>query len=64
MVKKRYIAPELIVVELASRNAMMSVSAVSTLGVGYRGTTSGNSIGEADVKEQNVSDVNLWDKEW
>jgi len=66
MVKNTYIVPELLVVQLASRDALLqSVSATSSLtGTSFGGRTSTNSITDADVKEQNVTDVNLWDKEW
>ena len=64
--KKIYNQPTCIVVELASRDALLqSVSATSSLtGTSFGGETSTNSITDADVKEQNVTDVNLWDKEW
>ena len=64
MVKKTYLVPELFVVQLSSRDAMMSVSAMSTLGVSSGGNTSTNSIYDADVKEQTITDVNVWDNEW
>ena len=62
---KTYISPAMLTVELGSRDAMLqSVSATSSLtGTRYGGTT-GTTITDADVKEQNVTDVNLWDKEW
>ena len=62
MVKKIYNQPACLVVELRGRDALMSVSAETSLGVGYRGTTSDNNIQDADVKS--TSDVNVWDKEW
>jgi len=69
--KKTYISPAMLTVELASRDALLlSASATRTLsGTSFGGTTStpnggGSSVSSADVKEQNVSDVNLWDKEW
>ena len=69
MVKKTYIVPELFVVQLASRDAMLqSVSATSTLGgTRFGGTTStpnngGDAITDADVK--GITDVNVWDNEW
>ena len=68
MVKNTYIVPELLVVQLASRDALLqSVSATSSLtGTSFGGRTSASTttITDADVKEQNVTDVNLWDKEW
>jgi len=60
--KKTYIIPAMLAVQLASRDTMMTVSAMSTLGVSSGGNTSTNNIQEADVKE--VNDVNVWDKEW
>ena len=61
--KKTYMVPALLVVQLASRDALLqSVSAQSTLGVTYKGTTSDNGVTDADVK--GVTDVNVWDKEW
>ena len=60
--KKTYNQPTFIVVKLSSRNVMLTASATDSLGMGYGGTTSGNSINEADVKT--TSDVNLWDNEW
>ena len=62
--KKTYIAPDLMVVTLGSRDALLqSVSGTNSLtGTSWGGTTQTNSIEEADVKS--VSDVNVWDKEW
>ena len=66
--KKTYNQPTCIVVELASRDAMLqSVSAtISLTGTSFGGRTSASTttITDADVKEQNVTDVNVWDKEW
>lgn len=59
---KKYISPAMLTVQLASRDAMMSVSATGTLtGTRYGGNT-GTTITDADVKT--TSDVNLWDNEW
>ena len=65
--KKIYNQPTCLVVELGSRDALLttlsSQDPVTGLGVGYGGGT--NSLGDgvsADTK--GVSDVNLWDKEW
>jgi hypothetical protein len=60
--KKIYNQPACIVVELRGRDALMSVSAETSLGMGYRGTTSEYTINDADVKS--TSDVNLWNNEW
>ena len=63
--KKIYNQPTCLVVQLGSRDALLqSISATSTGldDTSYGGTTSGNSIGSADVK--GMTDVNLWDEEW
>ena len=62
--KKTYNQPTCLVVELASRNAMLiSASGTETLGgTRYGGSTTDNSISGGDVK--GMSDVNLWDNEW
>ena len=61
--KKIYNQPACIVVTFGSRDALLqSVSAQSTLGVTFRGTTSGNDVTDADVK--GVTDKSLWDNEW
>ena len=61
--KKTYIFPAILTVQLSSRNALMTLSAASSLdGAGYGGTTEDNNILDADVKVWN--DVNLWDEEW
>ena len=65
--KKIYNQPTCLVVELASRDAMLqAVSGNVTLtGTRYGGTTStaeGGPITSGDVKGMN--DVNLWDNEW
>ena len=62
--KKTYISPIMLTVQLGSRDALLqTVSAQSTLGAGYRGTTSSNSsVTEGDVKES--KSVNVWDEEW
>ena len=64
MLKKRYIVPELFVVQLTSRDAMLqSVSATNTLsGTRFGGTTTSGSVSSADTK--GISDVNVWDNEW
>ena len=62
--KKTYIKPASLIVQLSSRSALMSVSGTDTLGgTSYGGTTTDNSIVDADVKSINL-DVNLWDDEW
>lgn len=62
--KKTYIVPALLVVQLGSRDALLTLSANDSLGVNDGGTTSDHGVTSADVKEQNVSNVNVWDKEW
>jgi len=65
--RNAYIVPAMLTVELGSRSALLlSASATRTLsGTSYGGKTSDNpGVTSADVKEQNVSDVNVWDKEW
>ena len=61
--KKKYISPIMLTVQLGSRDALLqTVSAQSTLGAGYRGTTYDNSVTEGDVKES--KSINVWDEEW
>jgi len=59
--KRTYISPVMLAVQLGSRDALLqSVSAEPTLGASYRGTTSDNGVTEGDVKESK----SLWDNEW
>ena len=61
--KKTYNQPTCIVVELNSRNALMSVSGTGTLdGTSSGGGTKASNVTECDVKE--IGDVNVWDEEW
>ena len=58
--KKTYISPNMLVVRLG----MIRPLATSTPDVGIDNVSNpvlGNTL---DVKEQNVTDVNLWDNEW
>ena len=57
--KKTYITPASLSVELGSRDAMMGMSA-SGEGIGYGGGTGEGGIIEGDVKEHK----NVWDEEW
>ena len=57
--KKKYIAPELMVVTLGTSH-MMAESII----IDKSGTKSITTSSEILVKEQNVSDVNVWDNEW
>ena len=60
MVKKTYITPAYLAVELNMRNAaMLTASDESTRVMGYGGEGDGLDIG---AKES--SDVNVWNKEW
>jgi hypothetical protein len=61
--KKTYITPSVLTVQLSSRSTLMSLSATDSLdGTSYGGTTLGNSIIDADVK--GFGDKNIWDEEW
>jgi hypothetical protein len=62
--KKTYNQPTCLVVQLRSRDSLLvTVSATNSLSnTRYGGTTSVNSVTDADVKGTN--DVNLWDNEW
>ena len=64
--KKTYINPTIVTVQLRGRDAILtSVSGFATLDdTSFGGTTSGggNNITDADVK--GISDVNVWDNEW
>jgi len=57
--KKSYIAPNMLTVQLGTVHMMAESLYIDSVGT--------NTIDDANdilVKEQNVSDVNLWDKEW
>ena len=61
--KKTYIIPELVVVALASRDAMLnSLSANSSLGTESGGTTTEGGVKDADIK--GITDINIWDDKW
>ena len=61
--KKTYISPIMLTVQLGSRDALLqTVSAVSGLRAGYGGTTHEKGVSEGDVKES--KSVNVWDEEW
>ena len=61
--KKIYIAPSTLTVQLSSRSVLMSVSANESLdGTSYGGETLGNSIIDADTKS--YGNKNVWDNEW
>ena len=62
--KKTYISPVMLTVELGSRDALLTLSANDSLGVNDGGTTSDHGVTSGDVKENSVSNVNVWDKEW
>ena len=59
MVKKTYIQPVCLVVALGTMHII-----AASLGISQDGAKSITSSGQILVKENNVSDVNLWDKEW
>ena len=62
--KKTYITPTSLIVQLSGRNPLMSLSAVSTLsGTEFGGESDANGIIEADIKSFSF-DNNLWDDEW
>ena len=59
--KKTYISPEMLTVQLGTVHMMAESLQI------FSSEISTNTIDNANdilVKEQNVSDVNLWDKEW
>ena len=61
MVKKRYIVPELLVVQLGTVHMMAeSLPVVISDDDSKKITNSGDIL----VKENTTTDVNLWDKEW
>lgn len=60
--KKIYINPELMVVELGTRNMLMGMSATDSLGIVDGGDTDSNNIIEGDVK--GISNNSIWDSEW
>lgn len=64
MVKRTYIIPEFLVVNLVSRDALLqSVSGKASLsGTSYGGNSSDAGDISADVKES--TDINVWDDEW
>ena len=60
--KKTYISPEALTVQLGTMQHMMTGSQLSIYS-GSSATPIDNS-GDILVKEQSTSDVNLWDDEW
>ena len=58
--KKSYIIPEALIVELNCRHAVLTVSAPGLEGTSTGGGTDDGGIDEGDVKES----VNIWDEEW
>ena len=59
MVKKTYISPEMLTVQLSAMHMM-----AESLNINQGGATISSS-NDILVKEQNTtSDVNLWDEEW
>ena len=59
MVKKTYISPEMLTVQLGTVHMM-----AESLVIDRSGTNTISSQSEILVKENNVSDVNVWDNEW
>jgi len=59
MVRKRYIVPELLVVQLGTVH-MMAESLEISSDSSKKITNSGDIL----VKENTTTDVNLWDEEW
>lgn len=64
--KKTYIAPASLTVQLRGRDALLQSVSGNSIGLGYGGDTDTSGIISADVKEQYppISDVNVWDDEW
>ena len=60
MVKKTYNQPTCFVVQLGTTTCMMQQS----LTIDKSGTNTISSSGDILVKENNTTDVNLWDDEW
>ena len=60
--KKTYISPAMLTVQLGSRDALLqSVSSTESLnGTRFGGSSSSGGPSEADVKESK----NVWDEEW
>ena len=58
--KKTYISPELLIVELATRNHLMEISIVSD----RNATVSGNNMGLVKEENNTVTDKSVWDNEW
>lgn len=58
--KKTYIIPGLVVVQMRPQSAILSTS---SLGLNNE---AGNALGDGEilVKESGSSDVNVWDDEW
>ena len=56
--KKTYISPELLVVQMRMSSAILVGSGPDA------GINVGREIDEFDVKENVVTDVNVWDNEW
>ena len=57
--KKTYISPEIVVVRLGMARPL----ATSTFGVSSSSTDALNSE-DILVKENNITDINIWDDEW
>lgn len=64
MIRKKYIHPQLVVVKLSCRAAMLqSVSGAASLdGTSYGGDSSDAGSISADVKE--IGNNNIWNEEW
>ena len=64
--KKTYIAPASLTVQLRGRDALLQSVSGNSIGLGYGGDTGTSGIISADVKEKNppINDVNVWDDEW
>ena len=58
--KKTYISPELVAVELHSRSTVLSGSLV----IDGTKTVSGTNGGWVKEDNTSINDVNVWDEEW
>ena len=59
MMKKTYISPEMLTVQLGTVHMM-----AESLIIDKSGTNTIDNAADILVKENNVSDVNVWDNEW
>jgi len=59
MKKKTYISPEILTVQLGTVHMM-----AESLFIDKSGTNTIDNSADILVKENNVSDVNVWDNEW